>query len=387
MTSSAVSTRASGSRRDSLAAAAAELFATRGYEAVSVEDVAAAAGLSAPGVYRHFADKQALLVEVVRGGIGKLEGCAVEEGTGLSTLVEHLAALAVQRPPAAVVWRWTGLHLAPEQQREVGRRTHALLAQWGARLRSARPDLVEDDAELLCWAVLSVLGSTCVHRVRIGAARTQGLLAQACTRVLAVRPGCGVAVGSSAPSPSAGGGRRAQIVDAASELFAHRGYLAVGVDDIGAAVGIAGPSVYRHFPNKMAVLVAVCQRAADRLAAGVAQAEVDGVLTPARLVRVYVDALLTSTDLRVGMSTDRSLVTGAERTRLHRQQREHVAHWVRALRRVHPELDDAAAAVTVHAALTVANDLARTRSVRHRPGLGSDLQAVLLAVLDAPVAG
>lgn len=385
VTSSAINTRAATPRRDSLAAAAAELFATRGYEAVSVEDVAAAAGLSAPGVYRHFADKQALLIDVVRGGIAQLEGCSVDEGAHLVTLVEHLAALAVQRPPAAVVWRWTGLHLAPEQQREVGRRTHTLLARWGARLRAARPGLDEQDAELLCWAVLSVLGSTCVHRVRIGAARTQGLLAQACLRVLAVQPGAGAQSETAPASPS--GGRREQIIEVASTLFAQRGYLAVGVDDIGSAVGIAGPSVYRHFPNKMAVLVAVCRRAADRLAVGVAQAEVDGVLTPSRLVQVYVDALLTSTDLRVGMSTDRSLITGAERTRLHRQQREHVALWVRALRQLHPGLDDAAATVTVHAALTVANDLARTRSVRDRPGLRADLQTVLLAVLDAPATG
>lgn len=385
MTSSGTNTRVPTPRQESLAAAAAELFATRGYEAVSVEDVAAAAGLSAPGVYRHFADKQALLVDVVRGGIAQLEGCSVDEGADLSALVEHLAALAVQRPPSAVVWRWTGLHLTAEQQREVGRRTHALLARWGSRLRAVRPELDADDAELLCWAVLSVLGSTCVHRVRIGAARTRRLLAQACLRVLAVQPGDGAPPELIPVSPP--GGRREQIVEAASTLFERRGYLAVGVDDIGAAVGIAGPSVYRHFPNKMAVLVAVCQRAADRLAAGVARAEVDGVLTPARLVGVYVDALLTSTDLRVGMSTDRSLVTGAERTRLHREQREHVALWVHALRQVHPELDDAAAAVTVHAALTVANDLARTRSVRDRPGLRADLQTVLLAVLDAPETG
>ena len=49
--------------------------------------------------------------------------------------------------------------------------------------------------------------------------------------------------------------RRAQIALAAAELFCERGYPAVGIADIAAAVGITGPAVYRHFPSKYAILV------------------------------------------------------------------------------------------------------------------------------------
>ncbi|MFC4944150.1 TetR/AcrR family transcriptional regulator [Pseudonocardia sp. GCM10023141] len=51
--------------------------------------------------------------------------------------------------------------------------------------------------------------------------------------------------------------RRADIVAAAARLFRRRGFAGVGIDDIGAAVGITGPGVYRHFTGKQAVLAAI----------------------------------------------------------------------------------------------------------------------------------
>jgi AcrR family transcriptional regulator len=62
------------------------------------------------------------------------------------------------------------------------------------------------------------------------------------------------------PVPAAtgrGAERRRAIVAAAAELFAQRGYPAVGMDDIGAAAGVTGPAIYRHFDSKAAVLAAV----------------------------------------------------------------------------------------------------------------------------------
>ncbi len=51
--------------------------------------------------------------------------------------------------------------------------------------------------------------------------------------------------------------RRQQLAVAAAQLFRQRGFNEVGVDDIGAAVGIGGPALYRYFPSKQAVLEAV----------------------------------------------------------------------------------------------------------------------------------
>ena len=51
-----------------------------------------------------------------------------------------------------------------------------------------------------------------------------------------------------------GTGRRAQILAVAAELFAKHGYHGVSIADLGAAVGVSGPALYRHFPSKEALL-------------------------------------------------------------------------------------------------------------------------------------
>jgi len=56
-------TRASAKadRRAALLASAARLFAERGFDRVTLEDIGGAAGISGPAVYRHFPSKQAVL--------------------------------------------------------------------------------------------------------------------------------------------------------------------------------------------------------------------------------------------------------------------------------------------------------------------------------------
>ena len=46
----------------------------------------------------------------------------------------------------------------------------------------------------------------------------------------------------------------AQILATAAELFAARGFHGVSVADLGAACGISGPALYKHFPSKDAML-------------------------------------------------------------------------------------------------------------------------------------
>ena len=79
------------------------------------------------------------------------------------------------------------------------------------------------------------------------------------------------------PSPSAGtnrsrakSDRRDKLIAAAERLVAERGFLAVRLEDIGAAVGVSGPAIYRHFPNKEALLVELLVGISTRLLAGAA---------------------------------------------------------------------------------------------------------------------
>ncbi|MBB1244823.1 TetR/AcrR family transcriptional regulator [Streptomyces durbertensis] len=62
-----------------------------------------------------------------------------------------------------------------------------------------------------------------------------------------------------------GGTRREQILREAARLFAERGFHGVGVDEIGAAVGISGPGLYRHFAGKDAMLAELLVGISERL--------------------------------------------------------------------------------------------------------------------------
>jgi len=61
------------------------------------------------------------------------------------------------------------------------------------------------------------------------------------------------------------GTRREEILDAAARLFAERGYHGVSIDDIGSAVGMSGPGIYRHFAGKEDVLSQMLLRISHEL--------------------------------------------------------------------------------------------------------------------------
>lgn len=60
------------------------------------------------------------------------------------------------------------------------------------------------------------------------------------------------------------GTRREVMLREAARLFYERGYHATGIDEIGAAAGVKGPTVYRHFASKLDLLVALIEGSADR---------------------------------------------------------------------------------------------------------------------------
>jgi AcrR family transcriptional regulator len=65
-------------RRQSILAAANQVFGDRGYEHVRIDDVAAAAGISKALIYEHFASKQELYIELMNNAAGEMLGRLVE---------------------------------------------------------------------------------------------------------------------------------------------------------------------------------------------------------------------------------------------------------------------------------------------------------------------
>src|SRR4029077_15387638 len=89
--------------------------------------------------------------------------------------------------------------------------------------------------------------------------------------------------------------RRDALLSAAARLFARRGFDGVSLEDLGSAVGISGPAVYRHFTGKQAVLAALLGGARERLLRGgraVVGSAPDDDAALAALVRFHVDFAL-----------------------------------------------------------------------------------------------
>jgi AcrR family transcriptional regulator len=69
--------------------------------------------------------------------------------------------------------------------------------------------------------------------------------------------------------------REVQILDAAAEEFANRGYAFASVADIAANAGISKPLVYTYFGSKDGLFLAVLRRAGEGLVTAVAEAQRD----------------------------------------------------------------------------------------------------------------
>jgi len=383
-------------RRALLADAAAELFRERGYHQVGVNDIAGAAGVTGPAVYRHFRGKQDILAHVLLSGLDTIglvmtsatatAGTAAEQ---LDNLLAGMATLAVDRREITALWRWEGRHLTQEDQAKIRHRGSELMTEWGIALRDVRTELDPTHAELLCWAALSVYGSVSVHHTSPPRQRFERLLADIANAVLRTP----VEQPEPAPTDDAAwrravepASRREELLTAATLLFRERGYHSVSMEDIGAHAGIAGPSVYRYFPGKAAILVAAGYRMADRLARSAEHAIRDAA-TPRdainRLAESYVDTVLRSDNLMATFATELANLPAADRKELVRLQRAYVARWVELLRADAEELPPADARVTVHAALTIVNDLARTPRIATRPGIAAELTELAVTALNA----
>jgi AcrR family transcriptional regulator len=148
--------------------------------------------------------------------------------------------------------------------------------------------------------------------------------------------------------------RRERILRAAAELVAERGFHAVSMADIGAASGIVGSGVYRHFDSKSAVLVALLDDGMERLLAGAAAAVGSGRPDAEVLDELVRDQVRFAVDeallVRLWLREVQTLPDGDQR-RLRRLQRHYVEEWVHTLRELRPELPDGDARARVHVAI------------------------------------
>ena len=153
--------------------------------------------------------------------------------------------------------------------------------------------------------------------------------------------------------------RQAAILHEAARLFAERGYSGVSLEDLGAAVGVSGPAVYRHFENKQALLGAILVGVSERLHAGgraVVASAADRPIEQLRaIIAFHVDFALTDADVIRVQDRDLASLRDEDRHTVRRLQREYVELWIGILSDLHPTHGESDLRVRAHACFGLIN--------------------------------
>jgi AcrR family transcriptional regulator len=177
--------------------------------------------------------------------------------------------------------------------------------------------------------------------------------------------------------------RRLQLLSAAERLFAERGFLAVRLEDIGAAAGVSGPAIYRHFPNKESMLVELLVGISARLLAGAREVTArssDAAAALDGLIDFHLDFALGESDLIRIQDRDLAHLPAPAERQVRKAQRQYVEVWVAVLRELNPELAEADARLTAHAVFGLLNSTPHSMKSAERPARAVRSRAVMRAM-------
>lgn len=178
-------------RREAILDAALELFRARGFHSVGIDEIGSAAGISGPGVYRHFTSKSALLVAlfdsitermlIAAEEIEKSECPPVE---ALDRLVTAHTATAVEERALLAVWLQDWRSLPVTDQQRIRRRQVEYVSIWVTTLSQLRPGLGPAELETVVHAALGAVNSVAFHDAGLPSEVLADRLAQAARTVL-----------------------------------------------------------------------------------------------------------------------------------------------------------------------------------------------------------
>jgi AcrR family transcriptional regulator len=134
--------------------------------------------------------------------------------------------------------------------------------------------------------------------------------------------------------------RRRALLSAAAKLYAERGFERVSLEELGAAVGISGPAVYRHFPAKQAVLASLLVEVSQGLLDS-GRSVLAGSADPTRnlrdLIAFHVDFALQHPDVIRVQTRELESLDDADRQLVRTLQRRYVDLWIGVLAVLHPD--------------------------------------------------
>lgn len=182
------------------------------------------------------------------------------------------------------------------------------------------------------------------------------------------------------------GGRREAIIVAALDLFGRQGYQATGIDEIGAAINITGPAIYRHFGSKQELLAAVFAYSFEIRRDQIREAMTHGTTPHEKLELIIRDTVRDTLDRQRALTlytTELSHLAPEDRRSVIRKKKEFTNEWVRTLVEVSPSLSTDDATMAVLCVQNLIATLAYTDGGLGRARLEQLLVDMCLAALDA----
>ncbi|QDQ96602.1 TetR/AcrR family transcriptional regulator [Tomitella fengzijianii] len=150
--------------REALLTESIRLFARRGYHEVSVEEIAAAAGMTASGVYRHYDGKPALLDAAfsrTAEGLGPAQQAAAASARDPEAALRMVARLYIRRSfrhPDQLTLYFAEVSNLPQSRRRMLRAAHRRVAEsWADSVLRLRPELRRNEAVYLAHAAFAMI--------------------------------------------------------------------------------------------------------------------------------------------------------------------------------------------------------------------------------------
>jgi len=179
---------------------------------------------------------------------------------------------------------------------------------------------------------------------------------------------------------------RQLFLDAAARLFADRGFHAVSIGELGTAVGVSGPALYRHFPSKDAMLEEILVGTSEFLLQGgseiVAAPHVSDLDVLDDLIDFHLTFALAHRDIIRVQDRELGTLPKTANRQVRKLQRQYLDLWADVVARIRPDVTPADRQVAMHAVFGLLNSTAhsteRLAGADERGVLGEAARRVLV---------
>jgi AcrR family transcriptional regulator len=344
-------------------------------------------------LYRHYAGKEDLLAAIAWSAVAHVDerlssvDASLDGPERLRESIHATGSVSIEDNDAITVALRELRHLSAEHYRAIVEQTVSNTDRMVAAIRGVRADLDRLQAGFVLQSLAGLFLSPTDFPQPLASPNVLDIWATMGFAAVMDAPALPVRVGrrgrGEVQRPQAS--RREAIVRVAVALFRENGFGAVGMDDIGEAAGITGPSVYRHFTSKEEILHAVMTRTAEQIAASAAAAQAASSAAEmlARLVDGYIRIALDHPDAIAVYYAEVESLAEEHRRAIRQYQLRYLGEWRALLAELAPKLSTGDVRVAARGALGLVHGYA-TGGVR--PGAevsGPYLRAMVRGALSA----